>query len=62
MDHTEKLDALHKEAIASLEAYLEAKGYPKPETDGDIHEAKTEWQNAWLKLRELMMVLEKIEI
>lgn len=62
MEHTNKLEALNKESLEKLEAYLKAKGELKKEHHEQLHNAKDEWQLAWIKLREVLMVLERIEI
>ena len=62
MEHTNKLEALNKESLEKLEAYLKAKGELNKEHHEQLHTAKDEWQLAWIKLREVLMVLERIEI
>lgn len=62
MDHKIKLSELNKEALENLEKYMQEKG----QLNGDHHEkltgAKDEWQVAWNKLMETLMVLERLEI
>lgn len=62
MDHKKKLEELHKEAFQNFDAYLKSKGTLEKEHHEKLHEAKTNWQNAWNKLVEAMMVLERLEI
>ena len=62
MDHKKRLEELHKEAFQNFDAYLKGKGQLKKEHEEKLHEAKTNWQNAWNKLVEAMMVLERLEI
>ncbi|HEV8285330.1 MAG TPA: hypothetical protein VGQ09_13530 [Chitinophagaceae bacterium] len=62
MDHKKRLEELHKEAFKNFDEYLKAKGELKKEHHEKLHEAKKDWQNAWNKLVEAMMVLERLEI
>jgi hypothetical protein len=62
MDHKKRLEDLHKEAFENFDAYLESKGKIEKEHHEKLEEAKTNWQNAWNKLVEAMMVLERLEI
>ena len=62
MEHTNKLEELNKESLQKLEDYLKTKGTLKEEHHEQLHKAKDEWQLAWIKLREILMVLERIEI
>jgi len=62
MDHKKKLEELHKEAFKNFDAYVKSKGKLEKEHDEKLQEARTNWQNAWNKLVEAMMVLERLEI
>ncbi|MEO7923220.1 MAG: hypothetical protein ABIR30_06035 [Chitinophagaceae bacterium] len=62
MEHRKKLEELNAESLQRLEDYLAAKKELKGEHHEKLHSAKEEWQNAWIKLREVLMVLERIEI
>jgi hypothetical protein len=62
MDHKKRLEELHKEAFQNFDAYVKSKGTLEKEHHEKLHEAKTNWQNAWNKLVEAMMVLERLEI
>ena len=62
MDHKKKLEALREEAFKNFEEYVKAKGDLKKEHHEKLHEAKIDWQNAWNRLLEAMMVLERLEI
>jgi hypothetical protein len=62
MDHKEKLDELHKASLQKLDEYLKAKGELKQEDHEKVHAAKDEWTNAWNKMMEALMVLERLEI
>lgn len=57
-----KLEELNTEFLSSLEEYLKSKGEIKEEDQQKIHTAKEELQAAWIKIREVLMVLERIEI
>ncbi|MDP9229451.1 MAG: hypothetical protein M3O67_02120 [Bacteroidota bacterium] len=62
MEHKKKLDELNKESLQKLEDYVKTKGALKEEDHEKLHRAKDEWQMAWNKLMEALMVLERIEI
>jgi hypothetical protein len=62
MDHKSKLEELNKESLLKFEEYVKAKAELKKEDHEKLHQAKDEWQSAWNKLIEALMVLERIEI
>ncbi len=62
MDHKNKLEELNKEALEKLENYMKEKGTSSSEYHEKVHSAKDEWQLAWNKMMETLMVLEKLEI
>ena len=62
MDHKKKLEELHKESLEKFNDYLKAKGEIGQEHHEKIHEAKKDWQAAWAKLMEALIVLENLEI
>lgn len=62
MDHKKKLEELHKEAFQNFEEYVKTKGDLSKEHHAKLNEAKIDWENAWNKLKEVMMVLERLEI
>ncbi len=62
MDHKNKLEELNKEALEKLEAYMKEKGSEEGTDHDKVHSAKDEWQLAWNKLMETLLVLEKLEI
>lgn len=62
MDHKDKLDKLNKEALQKFDDYVKSKPEIKKEDHEALHQAKDEWQAAWIKLRDALMVLERLEI
>lgn len=62
MGHKKKLEELHKESLQKVEDYVKKKGTLKEEDHEKVHSAKEEWQKAWTKLMEALIVLERIEI
>jgi hypothetical protein len=62
MDPKKRLEELHKEAFKRFDEYVKAKGDLEKEHHEKLHEAKTNWENAWNKLVEVLMVLENLEI
>jgi hypothetical protein len=62
MDHKNKLEELNKEALEKLEAYMKEKAAAGSEHHDRVHSAKDEWQLAWNKLMETLLVLERLEI
>lgn len=61
MEQKNKLQELNKEALQKLEDYMKEKGSSGENSD-KLNSAKDEWQLAWNKLMETLMVLEKLEI
>jgi hypothetical protein len=62
MEHKKKLEELNKESLQKLEDYVKMKGKLKEDDHEKLHRAKDEWQVAWNKLMEALIVLERIEI
>jgi hypothetical protein len=62
MEHRKKLEDLNKEALEKFHEYVKTKDKWKEEDHQKLHAAKDEWQAAWIKLREALMVLERLEI
>ena len=63
MEHKKKLQELNKESLQNLQDYLEIKKNSLKEDDHKkLHTAKEEWQVAWNKLMETLLILERIEI
>jgi hypothetical protein len=61
MDHKSKLEELNKETLEKLDDYMKEKSGGTEHHD-KIHSAKEDWQIAWNKLMETLIVLEKLEI
>ena len=62
MDHKQKLEELNKAAVEKLNEYIKHKEPVKDEHKEQLHTAKQEWQVAWTKLMEALLVLERLEI
>ena len=62
MDHKEELTGLHKASVEKVEEYLKTKGELNSDYHEKVHAAKDEWANAWNKMMEAMLVLERLEI
>lgn len=62
MDTKNKFNALNSEALEKVENYMKEKGSEGMSHHEKIYNAKEEWQIAWNKLMEAMLILEKIEI
>ena len=63
MGHKKKLEELNKESLQKLEEYVKSKKDSLKEDDHKkLHHAKEEWQVAWNKLMEALLILERIEI
>ena len=62
MEHKKKLEELNSESIRKLEEYMKSKEGWKEDDHQKLHSAKEEWQIAWNKMMEVLMVLERIEI
>lgn len=62
MEQKEKLDQLNQEKLAKIEEYLKSKEGLGEADQEKISEAKKEWQAAWNKFLEVLMVLERLEI
>ena len=62
MEEKEKLDELHKASLEKVEEYLKAKQELNQKDHEKAHAAKEEWANAWNKMMEALLVLERLEI
>lgn len=62
MEHKNRLEEINKEALEKFDEYMKIKSSPGSEHHDKIHSAKDEWQLAWTKFMETLLVLEKLEI
>ena len=63
MEHKKKLEELNKQSLHNLEEYIKTKEIVLKEDEHEkLHSAREEWQVAWNKLMEALLVLERIEI
>jgi len=62
MEHKKKLEELNRESLQKLEEYLKTKQKLTEDHHETLKKAKEEWQVAWNKLMEALMVLERLEI
>ena len=62
MDHKEKLEHLNAETLRQFEDYLKSKGQLKDDEHLKVVKAHEDWQAAWNKFMETLMVLERLEI
>ncbi len=61
MDY-KQLENLNKESLAQIEEYLKSKGQLKEDEHLKVVKAREDWQLAWNKFMETLMVLERLEI
>ena len=62
MDTKQKLEELNRESLKHLEEYLKSKGELKQDEHLKIVKASEEWQTAWNKFMDTLMVLERLEL
>lgn len=62
MTHKEELDELHKKSLSKFDEYLKNKQGTSSETHEKLLQERNEWQLAWNKLMETILVLERLEI
>jgi hypothetical protein len=62
MDHKEKLEHLNAETLRQFEDYLKSKGQLKDDEHLKVVKAREDWQTAWNKVMETLMVLERLEL
>jgi hypothetical protein len=62
MEHKKHLEKLNQDSLRKLEAYIQSKGGLKQEEHERLRTAKEDWQQAWTKLMEALLILERIEI
>ena len=62
MDHRKNLTKLHGESKKKVDDLIKSKGKLKKGTHEKVHAAKEEWDVAWNKMMEILLVLERLEI
>ena len=62
MDHKQKLEHLNEETLKQFEDYLKSKGQLREDEHLKVVKAREDWQLAWNKFMETLMVLERLEI
>ena len=63
MPQKKELEELNKQSVQKLEDYVKAKSHVLKKQDHEsLHQAKQEWQTAWSKLMDALIVLEHLEI
>ena len=62
MDYKNELEKLNKASLEQIEAYLKEKGKLKGDEHLKVVKAKDEWQTAYNKFIESLMVLERLEL
>jgi hypothetical protein len=62
MEHKKRLEELNQESLQRIDEYVKTREKIKEEDHARFHKAKDEWQAAWNKMIEAMMVLERLEI
>jgi len=62
MEHKKRLEELNQESLQKLGEYLKTKETLLEEDHEKVNKAKEEWQLAWNKLMEALIVLERLEI
>jgi len=62
MDPKQKLEHLNEETLKQFEDYLKSKGQLREDEQLKVVKARDDWQLAWNKFMETLMVLERLEI
>ena len=62
MDYREQLEKLNTASLKHIEEYLKSKGQLKEDEHLKVVKAKEDWQLAWNKFMETLMVLERLEL
>ena len=62
MEHKKRLEELNQESLQKFEEYLKTKETLKEKDHEKLHQARDEWQVAWSKFMDALMVLERLEI
>jgi hypothetical protein len=62
MNYRQQLEKLNKESLMHIEEYLKSKNKLKEDEHSQVVKAKEDWQLAWNKFMETLMVLERLEL
>ena len=62
MDYRQQLEKLNSASLMHIEQYLKSKGQLKEDEHLKVVKAKEDWQLAWNKFMETLMVLERLEL
>ena len=62
MDHKQELEAAHQQTIERFNALMEAKKDLPDDHKEKLEGSKKEWELAWTRLMEALLVLEQLEI
>ena len=62
MDPKQKLEHLNEETLKQFEDYLKSKGQLREDEQLKVVKARDDWQLAWNKFMETLMVLERLEL
>jgi hypothetical protein len=62
MEHRKDLEDLNKKSMEKLDQYVKMKEKLREEDSDKLHSAKKEWQEAWNKLRGVLIYLEGVEL
>ncbi|MFN8243171.1 MAG: hypothetical protein U0X40_03870 [Ferruginibacter sp.] len=62
METKDKLTELNKAALQHLEEFVKEKKELDKDHHEKLHTAKEEWQLAWNKMMEVLLMLERLEI
>jgi ribosomal protein L11 methylase PrmA len=62
MDPKQKLEELNQETLKQFEEYLKSKGQLKDNEHLKVVKAREDWQTAWNKFMETLLVLERLEL
>jgi len=60
MTYKEELEQMHKRSLLQVEHFINKKS--DKDDHEHLHQLKTDWEAAWNKLMETLLVLERLEI
>jgi len=62
MDYREQFEKLNTASLLHIEEFLKSKGQLKEDEHLKVVQAKEDWQLAWNKFMETLMVSERLEL